>query len=73
MAELRQNTWTLDQWYDQDVAGNVDYSGATETWVTGAGGMVVWRLQEVMSVRVVFGCICDDPKLVLRWGTPRPP
>ena len=26
MAELRQNTWTLDQWYDQDVAGNVSYS-----------------------------------------------
>ena len=28
MAELRQNTWTLDQWYDQDIAGNVSYSGA---------------------------------------------
>ena len=25
MAELSQNTWTLDQWYDQDVAGNVSY------------------------------------------------
>ena len=23
---LKQNTWTLNQWYDQDVAGNVDYS-----------------------------------------------
>ena len=24
---LKQNTWTLNQWYDQDVAGNVSYSG----------------------------------------------
>ena len=24
---LKQNTWTLNQWYDQDVAGNVEYSG----------------------------------------------
>ena len=36
MAELRQNTWTLDQWYDQDVAGNVSYSGSGELWVWGA-------------------------------------
>jgi len=25
---LKQNTWTLNQWYDQDVAGNVSYTGA---------------------------------------------
>ena len=37
---LKNNTWKLNQWYDQNVSGNVDYSGATETWVTGAGGMV---------------------------------
>ena len=24
---LKQNTWKLNQWYDQDVAGNVSYSG----------------------------------------------
>ncbi len=36
MAELRQNTWTLDQWYDQDVAGNVSYSGAGELFAWGA-------------------------------------
>ena len=29
---LKQNTWTLNQWYDQDVAGNVSYSGAPELW-----------------------------------------
>ena len=23
---LKNNTWTLNQWYDQDVAGNVSYS-----------------------------------------------
>ena len=28
MAELRQNTWVLDEWYDQDVAGNVSYSAS---------------------------------------------
>ena len=25
---LRNNTWKLNQWYDQDVAGNAEYSGA---------------------------------------------
>ena len=42
MAELRQNTWTLDQWYDQDVAGNVSYKGAGELWIQG-------RNQEYMA------------------------
>ena len=32
--------------------------------------MVVWRLRRIMSVRIVFGCICDDSKLELRGGTP---
>ena len=42
MAELRQNTWILDEWYDQDVAGNVTYKGATSCWVVGnnAAGML---------------------------------
>ena len=26
MAELRQNTWSLNAWYEQDYAGNVDYT-----------------------------------------------
>ena len=34
MADLRQNTWTLNQWYDQDVAGNADF--------TGTSGMFIW-------------------------------
>ena len=34
MADLRQNTWTLNQWYDQDVAGNADF--------TGTSGMFMW-------------------------------
>ena len=36
MAELRQNTWSLDEWYDQHVAGNVEYnfSGNFGTVVT---------------------------------------
>ena len=28
MAELRQNTWSLDEWYAQDVAGDAGYTGA---------------------------------------------
>ena len=35
MAKLRQNTWTLDQWYDQSVAGDVEYNGAGELWMSG--------------------------------------
>ena len=27
MAELRQNTWSLNAWYEQDYAGDVSYSG----------------------------------------------
>ncbi len=27
MAELRQNTWQLDEWYAQAVAGNAGYNG----------------------------------------------
>ena len=29
-------------------------------------GMAVWRLHKIMSVRDVFGRICDDSKLELR-------
>ena len=36
---LKNNTWTLNQWYDQDVSGNVSYIGATELWVAGDGRM----------------------------------
>jgi len=37
---LKNNTWKLNQWYDQDVAGNVDYTGAlaerTQLYLWGA-------------------------------------
>ena len=33
---LKQNTWTLNQWYDQDVAGNVNYSGSPQLWAWGS-------------------------------------
>tara|TARA_B100000427_G_scaffold278586_1_gene248392 strand:- start:342 stop:1571 length:1230 start_codon:yes stop_codon:yes gene_type:complete len=35
MAELRQNTWTLNQWYDQDVAGDAKYAAAGKLWAWG--------------------------------------
>ena len=36
---LKQNTWTLNQWYDQDVAGNVEYSGERNLFVSGDNNM----------------------------------
>ena len=34
----RTNTWTLDEWYDQSVAGTQGtYSGTTEVWTWGRG------------------------------------
>ena len=33
---LNQNTWKLNQWYDQDVAGNVSYTGAGKLWGWGS-------------------------------------
>ena len=32
---LRNNTWKLNQWYDQDVAGNVSYTGQQQLWAWG--------------------------------------
>ena len=29
---LKNNTWKLNQWYDQSVAGNADYSGEIQLW-----------------------------------------
>ena len=39
MAELRQNTWSTDAWYDQYVAGTQgDYQGTVEMWNVGNDG-----------------------------------
>jgi len=35
MAELRQNTWSLNAWYEQDYAGNVSYNGIGELFCLG--------------------------------------
>ena len=35
MADLKQNTWVLDEWYDQAVAGGTAYQGAVQLWVAG--------------------------------------
>ena len=32
---LKNNTWKLNQWYAQDVAGNIEYSGTKELWTWG--------------------------------------
>ena len=36
-------------------------------------GMAVWRLHQIIAVRIVFGGLCDDSKLEVRGGTPDPP
>ena len=35
---LKNNTWKVNQWYDQAVAGNISYSGENELFVWGANG-----------------------------------
>jgi len=32
---LKNNTWTLNNWYAQDVAGNATYSGEIQFWIWG--------------------------------------
>ena len=32
---LKNNTWKINQWYDQSVAGNVSYSGEIQLWAWG--------------------------------------
>ena len=44
---LRNNTWKLNQWYDQNVAGNVDYTGTSEFWL--------WGKQEAGSFGINIG------------------
>ena len=44
---LKNNTWKLNQWYDQSVAGNVDYSGTSEFWT--------WGLQESGAFGINLG------------------
>ena len=34
MAELRQNTWSLNAWYEQDYAGNVEYESTLTEFFT---------------------------------------
>ena len=35
--------------------------------------MLLLLLHQIMSVRIVFWCLCDDSKLELRGGAPGPP
>ena len=39
MAELRQNTWSLDEWYGQSVAGDAIYKFGTQMWIQGSGNI----------------------------------
>ena len=41
MAELRQNTWSLDEWYAQDVAGDAGYTAVDP------GKLFTWGRQSV--------------------------
>ncbi len=35
---LKNNTWKVNQWYDQAVAGNISYTGSKELWMWGNNG-----------------------------------
>ena len=35
MSDLNKNVWELNQWYDQNYAGNVDYTGVGELFSLG--------------------------------------
>ena len=41
---LRNNTWKLNQWYDQSVAGNVSYTGTSEFWLWGKQESGSWGI-----------------------------
>jgi len=41
---LKNNTWKLNQWYDQDVAGNVSYSGEIQMWLWGSQESGSWGI-----------------------------
>ena len=49
---LKNNTWTLNQWYDQDVAGNVNYisDGMLFIWGVNQNGQL--GLNQADSVKV---------------------
>ena len=59
--------------------GVVDGDGMMEWWnrgmewwvVAAGGGVVAWRLHQIMSVRIVFRGICDDSEPRLLGGTSR--
>jgi len=40
MAELRQNTWSLDEWYDQNVAGTTGGYNSNGILFSWGGGIV---------------------------------
>jgi len=41
---LKNNTWKLNQWYDQNVAGNISYSGTKEFWFWGKQESGSWGI-----------------------------
>jgi alpha-tubulin suppressor-like RCC1 family protein len=51
MAELRQNTWSLDEWYDQHVAGNVEYNFSGKFWYCGYSWEGQWGSNQPVNYR----------------------
>ena len=52
-----------------DCDGMVELWNGMKWWLVVGDGMVVWRLHQIMSVRIVFGGTCDDFELGLRGST----
>ena len=51
MAELRQNTWSLDEWYDQHVAGNVEYKFSGKFWYCGHSWEGQWGANQPVNYK----------------------
>ena len=47
MAELRQNTWSLDEGYDQHVAGNVEYNFGGKAYWCGYNWEGQWGVPDI--------------------------
>ena len=59
---LKNNTWKLNQWYDQNVAGNITYAGAKE--FLGMGGL---HMKELLA-NIVKQLFITNPKYLVQLG-----
>ena len=69
LSHSLQRVWTVKRKCDSKHAPSCRNACERQ----GTQRMAVWRLHQIIAVRDVFGCVCDDSKLELRGGTADPP